>query len=75
MTSDPKALQFLLQTSGYNIPKTPFRLQFLGNLTGDNIHSNENDGHKRHRKVMLPAFGFPETKALTHIFQEKAAKV
>jgi hypothetical protein len=75
MTSDPKALQYLFQTSSYNVIKNPVRLQRSSNLLGNSILTNEYNAHKRHRKAMLPAFGFPETKALTHIFQEKAVGV
>jgi len=75
MTSDPKALQFILQTSSYNILKIPFNLERGSNLLGTSILTTEGNDHKKHRKVMLPAFGFPETKALTHIFQDKADKL
>jgi len=75
MTSDPRALQYILQTSSYNVVKTSFNLERASDLLGDSILTNEGNDHKKHRKVMLPAFGFPETKALTHIFQDKAAKL
>jgi hypothetical protein len=75
MTADPKALQYLFQTSSYNVLKIPILLQRSTNIMGNSILGNECNAHKRHRKAMLPAFGFPETKALTHIFQEKAIGV
>jgi cytochrome P450 len=75
MTADPKALQYLLQTSSYNVIKSSIVLERSNNLLGNNILTNEYNAHKRHRKALLPAFGFPETKALTHIFQEKAVGV
>jgi cytochrome P450 len=75
MTSDPRALQYTLQTSSYNVVKTPFILNRSKNLLGTSILTTEGNPHKRHRKAMLPAFGFPETKALVHVFQEKATKV
>jgi hypothetical protein len=75
MTADPKALQHLFQISSYNITKIPILLQRANNIMGNCILSNEYNTHKRHRKAMLPAFGFPETKALTYIFQEKAVGV
>jgi len=75
MTSDPKALQYILQTSSYNIVKSAFNLERATNFLGNSILTTEGNDHKKHRKAMLPAFGFPETKALTHIFQDKAAKL
>lgn len=39
------------------------------------IRPYEGNDHKRHRKVMLPGFGTPETKALLPIFSLHAAKV
>lgn len=33
------------------------------------------DAHKRHRKVIQPAFGISETKALHPVFQEIAVQV
>jgi cytochrome P450 len=75
MTSDPRALQYLFQTSGYNAIKSPFILERSKLLWGENILSTEGNVHKRHRRAVLPAFALPETKALTHVFQEKAEKV
>jgi hypothetical protein len=75
MTADPKALQYILQTAKYDVVKGPIFLQRISNLIGDSILSTEGNTHKRHRKAMLPAFGLSETKALTHIFQEKATGV
>jgi cytochrome P450 len=75
MTSDPKALQYLLQTSGYTVNKIDVILQGFYDLLGNSILANEFDTHKRHRKAMLPAFGLQEARALTHIFQEKAVRV
>jgi cytochrome P450 len=75
VTADPKGLQYLLQTSSYNVIKSANLLERSHNLLGNSILTNEYNSHKRHRKAMLPAFGFPETKALTHIFQEKAVRV
>ncbi|KAI1790345.1 cytochrome P450 [Ganoderma leucocontextum] len=73
--SDPKALQYIYQTSGYNFPKQPER-RILSRLIGDpGLTWAEGDVHKRQRKVMLPAFGSPESKALLPVFRHYAEQV
>ncbi|KAI0629559.1 cytochrome P450 [Trametes polyzona] len=73
--SDPKALQYVYQTSGYNFPKQPER-RILSRLIGDTgLTWAEGDVHKRQRKVMLPAFGTPESKALLPVFRHYAEQV
>ncbi|CDO76737.1 hypothetical protein BN946_scf184813.g7 [Trametes cinnabarina] len=73
--SDPKALQYVYQTSGYNFPKQPER-RVLSRLIGDTgLTWAEGDVHKRQRKVMLPAFGSPESKALLPVFRHYAEQV
>ncbi|EJF60674.1 cytochrome P450 [Dichomitus squalens] len=73
--SDPKALQYIYQTSGYNFPKQPER-RILSRLVGDpGLTWAEGDVHKRQRKVMLPAFGSPESKALLPVFRHYAEQV
>ncbi len=37
MVADPKALQYILQTSGYNFPKTPDASHTIRMLTGDGV--------------------------------------
>ncbi|CCM04675.1 uncharacterized protein FIBRA_06861 [Fibroporia radiculosa] len=73
--SDPKALQYIYQTSGYNFPKQPER-RALSRLVGDHgLTWAEGETHKRQRKVMLPAFGTPESKALLPVFEHYAERV
>ncbi|RDX48634.1 cytochrome P450 [Lentinus brumalis] len=74
-TCDPKALQYVFQTSGYNFPKQPER-RVLSRLVGDTgLTWADGDTHKRQRKVMLPAFGTPESKALLPVFRHYAEQV
>lgn len=76
MTSDPAALHHLLQTSRYDVVRPAAHIERHSNLLGkSSIITTDGIKHKRIRKVMLPAFGFPEVKALAHVFQAKAAKV
>ncbi|KAH9922548.1 cytochrome P450 [Amylocystis lapponica] len=73
--SDPKALQYIYQTSGYNFPKQPER-RILSRVIGDyGLTWSEGETHKRFRKVMLPAFGGPEARALLPIFTHYAEQI
>lgn len=73
--SDPKALQYIYQTSGYNFPKQPER-RAVSRLVGDHgLTWADGDTHKRQRKVMFPAFGGPESRALLPIFEHHAEQV
>ncbi|KAL6305107.1 cytochrome P450 [Sparassis latifolia] len=73
--SDPKALQYIYHTSGYNFPKQPER-RTLSYLTSDHgLTWADGERHRRQRKVMLPAFGTPESKALLPIFSHYAEQI
>ncbi|KAH8103445.1 cytochrome P450 [Cristinia sonorae] len=72
---DPKALQFIYHTAGYNFPKAPERRALSVLTTDHGLVFVDGDDHKRQRKVMLPAFGTPESKALFPIFSRCAAKI
>ncbi|KAF8058710.1 cytochrome P450 [Lyophyllum atratum] len=74
LVSDPKALQYILQTSGYNFPKQPARRELSRLTTGKGILWADGDVHKRHRKVMLPGFSGPEAKGYLPVFSGYAAK-
>ena len=39
MVADPKALQYILHTSGYNFPKAPDASHVIRMLTGDGVGS------------------------------------
>ncbi|KAK0448606.1 cytochrome P450 [Armillaria borealis] len=75
LVSDPKALQYIYQTSGYRFIKPPGRKE-LGRLaTGTGIFFVEGDDHKRHRKVLLPGFGGSEAKFYVPVFFTHAGKM
>ena len=44
-------------------------------VTGHSLTSRAGDVHKRQRKVMLPAFGSSESKALLPVFRHYAEQV
>jgi hypothetical protein len=89
--ADPKALQYVFQTSGYNFKKLDGLRAALALLVdrgivwaeGEALHMPgchvtqliPGDVHKRHRKAMLPAFGTPETRAFLPIFTSVIEKI
>ncbi|EPQ55474.1 cytochrome P450 [Gloeophyllum trabeum ATCC 11539] len=76
MISDPKALQYILHTSAYQFPKSTGARRAVGLLVnGPSIISVDGDVHKRQRKVMLPAFGAPEAKALYPVFKSHSEEL
>ncbi|KAG6812535.1 hypothetical protein H0H92_002304 [Tricholoma furcatifolium] len=70
LISDPKALQYIFHTSGYGFLKWPERTEISRVLMGRGLLWADGDIHKRQRKVMLPGFGAPESKAFIPIFQK-----
>ncbi|KAK7438898.1 hypothetical protein VKT23_017825 [Stygiomarasmius scandens] len=75
MTSDPKALQFILKTSAYSFSKLELALERNRSFIGNSILGSEREVHQRFRKVMLPAFGLPEVTGLVPIFRESVSRV
>ncbi|EPQ55433.1 cytochrome P450 [Gloeophyllum trabeum ATCC 11539] len=70
MISDPKALQYLTHSSVYHYTKSNGFRKAIGRiLNGMGLVAAEGDVHRRQRKVMLPAFGGPESKALFPVFK------
>nr|BAK20187.1 cytochrome P450 [Postia placenta] len=70
--SDPQALHYILQKSGYTFEKTAER-KVLSKLLGDDGLDGPNpETHKRQRKLMDPAFGAPVIKALFPTFVQYA---
>ncbi|EMD32992.1 hypothetical protein CERSUDRAFT_161087 [Gelatoporia subvermispora B] len=73
--SDPKALQYIYQTSGYNFPKLPERRMVSRLVGGRGLSWADGETHRRHRKVMLPAFGAPEARPLVPLFRGCAERL
>ncbi|KAL0072769.1 hypothetical protein AAF712_000532 [Marasmius tenuissimus] len=71
--SDPKAMQYIFQTSGYNFLKWPERTEISRVLMGRGLLWADGETHKRQRKVMLPGFGAPESKSFIPIFNKVAS--
>ncbi|KAJ7350822.1 cytochrome P450 [Mycena albidolilacea] len=75
LVTDPKALQYIYQTSGYRFHKQPERIELTRMISGRGILWADGKDHKRHRKVMLPGFTTPEAKALLPLFFSYAAQI
>ncbi|KIJ66116.1 hypothetical protein HYDPIDRAFT_110276 [Hydnomerulius pinastri MD-312] len=69
MVADPKALQWIFNTSAYHFPKQQSRRVVSQMINGKGIIWAEGDVHKRQRRVMLPGFGGPESKAFLTLFK------
>ncbi|EKM80790.1 hypothetical protein AGABI1DRAFT_55872 [Agaricus bisporus var. burnettii JB137-S8] len=75
LISDPKALQYIFHTSGYNYLKWPERTEISRVLMGRGLLWADGEVHRRQRKVMLPGFGAPESKAFVSIFRRVSAEM
>ncbi|KAK0240864.1 cytochrome P450 [Armillaria nabsnona] len=75
LVSDPKALQYIYQTSGYKFIRPSGRKELSRLLNGTGILFVEGEDHKRHRKVLLPGFGGPEVKFYVPVFFVHAGKM
>ncbi|KZV60943.1 cytochrome P450 [Peniophora sp. CONT] len=73
--ADPKALQYVLQTSGYRFPKRPDARASARVLLGEGIIWVHGDQHQRHRKIMNPAFSVPQLKSFVPLFQRHTNKL
>jgi len=73
--SDPAALRYIYQVSAYKFPKLTER-RVLSRLIGDEgLDWAEGETHRRQRKVLQPAFGTPESKALVPVFVHHAQRL
>ncbi|KAJ3805519.1 cytochrome P450 [Lentinula aff. lateritia] len=71
-TVDTKALNHILM-SGYDYQKPEaLRKWSLRNIVGSGILVQEEDEHRRQRKVMNPAFGGAQIRELTEIFVDES---
>ncbi|KAJ7904039.1 cytochrome P450 [Mycena leptocephala] len=73
-TTDSKALQHILSNS-YVYQKPAAGRYFLGRVVGPGVLIVEEDVHKKQRKIMNPAFGPAQLRALTEIFVEKSRQL
>jgi cytochrome P450 len=74
MTSDPKAIQHIYNNSSVFVRQTNNR-QILEMVMGSGLVTVGGEAHKRQRRVMQPAFGVSQLKALHPIFTRHVEKV
>ncbi|KAF7333579.1 hypothetical protein MSAN_02416900 [Mycena sanguinolenta] len=72
-TTDSKAMQHILSNDLYQKPAEG--RYFLGRVVGPGILVVEGDVHKKQRKILNPAFGPTQLRALTEIFVEKSRQL
>ncbi|KAI0263473.1 cytochrome P450 [Gloeopeniophorella convolvens] len=75
MLADPKALQYVLHTSGYQFPKRPDVVKITELLLGKGIVWAHGTTHQRQRKIMTPAFFAPQLRTFLSLFQNSASKL
>ncbi|KAF8900292.1 cytochrome P450 [Gymnopilus junonius] len=72
MLADPKALHHIVQASGYRYPKPSDTNQSIRLIMGRGIFWASGDDHKRHKKVMNPAFDINRLRSFLPLFQSSA---
>ncbi|KAI1791251.1 cytochrome P450 [Ganoderma leucocontextum] len=75
MTVDPKAIQHIMQKSGYNYTKKLTFVHFTWLLSGPGIVTVLGKDHQRHRKIMNPAFSAAHLRTFLPLFQRIASKL
>ncbi|KAI7851986.1 cytochrome P450 [Circinella umbellata] len=65
--TDPEMLKQILTTHVYDYTKTPQGVKFLGQILGHGLLVTEGDVHRRHRKMLNPAFSLQAIRELTPI--------
>ncbi|KAF8575892.1 cytochrome P450 [Ramaria rubella] len=71
-TADPKALQYVMNTSGYKFPKSPDFRYLIRMVTGKGIIWADGEQHTRHKRIMSPAFSVGAIKSYVPLFEENA---
>ncbi|KJA15630.1 hypothetical protein HYPSUDRAFT_194030 [Hypholoma sublateritium FD-334 SS-4] len=72
MLADPKALHHIVQISSYRYPKPHDTNQAIRLMMGRGIFWASGDDHKRHKKVMNPAFDISRLRSFLPLFQRSA---
>ncbi|KAI0297456.1 cytochrome P450 [Multifurca ochricompacta] len=75
MVADPKALQYILHTSGYNFPKKIDLVKVTEMVTGKALSCAHGKVHERQRKILAPSFFASQLKVFLPIFQDVASKL
>ncbi|KIJ40565.1 hypothetical protein M422DRAFT_173549, partial [Sphaerobolus stellatus SS14] len=73
-TADPKAIQYIFNTSGYNYPKPIGSRVTIEMLLGRGLIWAEGPQHARQRKIMNPAFSFTALRGFLPLFRQTAQR-
>ncbi|KAF9260693.1 cytochrome P450 [Marasmius fiardii PR-910] len=73
LISDPKAIHHILQGYKWVIPEERRRRSLA--TSGPSLVYAEGDDHRRHRRIMSPGFGTPQSRALVPIFSAAASSL
>ncbi|KAJ7143819.1 cytochrome P450 [Mycena epipterygia] len=73
-TTDKKALNHIL-VNDHLYQKGPVATKIISHFLGNGLLAVEMDEHKRQRKILNPAFGVAQIRALTEIFNQKSAQL
>ncbi|KAK0494158.1 cytochrome P450 [Armillaria luteobubalina] len=67
--ADPKALQYIFQSSGYRFSKTRDTRRLTDAFVGPGVGTVEGSDHQRQRKILGPAFAASQLRLFLNVFQ------
>ncbi|KAF8507409.1 PAH-inducible cytochrome P450 monooxygenase PC-PAH 1 [Gautieria morchelliformis] len=73
-TADLKAIQYILNTAGYNFPRNPQSIATAKLVLGPGMLFAQGAQHARHRKIMNPAFSYSSLRLFLPIFHNTSEK-
>ncbi|KAH9955260.1 cytochrome P450 [Russula dissimulans] len=73
--ADPKALQYVLHTSGYHFSKGREITQSIKMTVGQGLLWAHGTIHRRQRRIMTPAFSPPQLRSFLPLFLNSALKL
>ncbi|EMD37104.1 hypothetical protein CERSUDRAFT_115023 [Gelatoporia subvermispora B] len=73
--SDPKALQHCYQNNDTIWPKPATRREWERLILGRGVSWAQGQDHKRHRKILSPAFGNIESRGMMPVFRKMADRM
>ncbi|KAK0184866.1 cytochrome P450 [Armillaria mellea] len=75
MTSDPKAIQHILRSSGYRYPKTKDVMHLWEMMVGKGLLATADSAHQRQRKILNPAFSSSQLREYMSVFRATGIKI
>ncbi|OCH92796.1 cytochrome P450 [Obba rivulosa] len=73
--ADPKTLQYCYQNNDTNWPKPGTRREWERMILGRGVAWAQGEDHKRHRKILSPAFGNVDSRGMMPIFRKMADRM